>query len=392
MPEPVALVLAGGGARGAYEAGALSVLLPELERRGQRPSIVVGTSVGALNAAFAAANAHRSVPDVVADARRIWGDVAYGDVLAPLLSPGTVARAAAYLAEALGVPRARLWSLLDPAPLRATLAERIDFGALRRNAGAGRVRAAVVATAARTNRSVVFCAGGAPARRHDPRRGIDYVPARLDVEHVLASAAIPALFPSVRVERPRAAAGWYLDGGTRLNTPVKPALELGAARVVVVAMSSPAPAEAGDERPDALAAAGQLLGGLLDDQLAGDVRTLATVNELVRAAGGEVPDPEGGRAKRVVPHIVVAPERPEVIGAIARATFAEHYAGVGGTLHHPDLSALGHAVAGGTDAAHGELLSYLLFAPEFTRALLDLGAEDARRWLTATHPDDIWDV
>src|SRR3954452_12762547 len=302
--EPVALVLAGGGARGAYEAGALSVLLPELERRGQRPSIVVGTSVGALNAAFAAASAHRSVPEVVDDARRIWGDVDYGDVLAPLLSPGTLARAAAYLGEALGVPRARLWSLLDPAPLRATLLERIDFGRLRANGDAGRVRAGIVATAARTNRSVVFCAGGTPARRHDDRRGIDYVEARLEAEHVLASAAIPAVFPAVRVDQPPGSEGWYLDGGTRLNTPVKPALELGAARVVVVAMSSPAPADAGDLRPDALAAAGQLLGGLLDDQLAGDVRTLATVNELVRAAGGEVPDPDGGRTKRVVPHIV----------------------------------------------------------------------------------------
>ena len=349
--------------------------------------------MGALNAAFAAATADRPILEVVDQALRIWGDIAYGDVLAPLLSPGTFGRAAAYLGEALGVPRARLWSLLDPAPLRRTLAEHVDFPALRHNADAGAVRAAVVATAAGTNRSVVFCAGGAPDRRHDERRGIDYVPARLEVDHVLASAAIPALFPAVRVERPPAATGWYLDGGTRLNTPVKPALELGAARVVVVAMSSPAPAEAGDERPDALAGAAQLLGGLLDDQLAGDVRTLATVNELVRAAGGEVADPEGGRTKRVVPHIVVSPERPGAIGAIARRVFAEHYAGVSAALRHPDLGALGHAVAGGTDAAHGELLSYLFFAPEFTEALLELGAQDATRWLTATHDEDgLWDV
>ena len=66
IDRSVALVLAGGGARGAYEAGVLSVLAPELEKRRLRPRIVVGTSVGALNAAFLAANAHRPVPELIA--------------------------------------------------------------------------------------------------------------------------------------------------------------------------------------------------------------------------------------------------------------------------------------------------------------------------------------
>jgi NTE family protein len=73
MPdEKIALVLAGGGARGAYEAGALTVLLPELERRGQRPAMVFGTSVGALNAAFIAATAHLPTEQVAQAAIEIW--------------------------------------------------------------------------------------------------------------------------------------------------------------------------------------------------------------------------------------------------------------------------------------------------------------------------------
>src|SRR3954447_3776838 len=101
--QRIALVMAGGGARGAYEAGALTVLLPELERRGQRPRIVVGTSVGALNAAFVAATAHSPVDEVIEPAIAVWAQIRYRDVLAPLASPAAAARLAGYLGEALGI-------------------------------------------------------------------------------------------------------------------------------------------------------------------------------------------------------------------------------------------------------------------------------------------------
>src|SRR3954451_4239071 len=114
--EPVDLVLAGGGARGAYEAGALSVLLPELERRGQRPSIVVGTSVGALNAAFAAASAHRPVEEALAKAVEMWETLHWRDVLAPLVSPRGLIRSLRYLGRLLWVKRPRIDSLLYTDP------------------------------------------------------------------------------------------------------------------------------------------------------------------------------------------------------------------------------------------------------------------------------------
>ena len=155
--------------------------------------------------------------------------------------------------------------------------ERIDFDQLAGNIEAGWLdSAAVVASSALTGRSVVFHAG-LPSPPADNRRGIDYVATALAEEHVLASAAIPAVFPAVHVERPRAARGWYFDGGIHLNTPIKPALELGAERVVVVAVSpiAPGPASlAGERRPDALVAAGQILIGILDNQLIADVHTL----------------------------------------------------------------------------------------------------------------------
>ena len=115
--ERIALVLAGGGARGAYEAGALSVLLPFLEERGERPTVVVGTSVGALTAAFVAGTAHKPARAATAEAIERWTAGEKGDVLGPVVLkqvPLTAARAVGSLVPGLGTT---LLSLLDPQPL-----------------------------------------------------------------------------------------------------------------------------------------------------------------------------------------------------------------------------------------------------------------------------------
>src|SRR5213078_4908205 len=100
---------------------------------------------------------------------------------------------------------------------------------------------AVATTSALTGRTVVFHAGGREPE-HDSVRQIDYVATKLDGTHIRASGAIPGLFPAVLVDAPEHARGWYFDGGTRLNTPIKPALELGAERLVVIGLNSIAPA------------------------------------------------------------------------------------------------------------------------------------------------------
>src|SRR5437763_16913884 len=85
MPDAIGLVLAGGGARGAYEAGVLRALLPALAERGERPGIVIGTSVGALNAAYLATNADEDAPTLAEKVRKEWLSISYSDVLEPLL-------------------------------------------------------------------------------------------------------------------------------------------------------------------------------------------------------------------------------------------------------------------------------------------------------------------
>jgi NTE family protein len=400
MSEPgtaVALVLAGGGARGAYEVGALSVLLPELERRGQRPRILLGTSIGALNAGFLAAQAHLPADEVMQAARTIWERVQWEQVARGPLSGASLRRVWQALCQVLGVGGARVESLLDPRPLHATLRSWIDFAQVEANVRAGRVDVAgVVATSVLTGRSVVFHRG-AESPRSDDRRGIDYVATCLREEHVLASSAIPAVFPAVRVAEPERARGWYYDGGTRLNTPIRPALDFRADRVVVVALNAVGgdrpDALAGEDRPDALVGISQVLTGIFTDQLVADVQTLATVNRVLGGAAAYTDrTPTEGRA-RAVPYVVVAPQRRDAIARCALAVVRELDATAGSVLRHRDIAALARVVDGDADVRHADLLSLLLFTPEFSRALIALGQDDAHHWLATPHDlDDLWQV
>jgi NTE family protein len=361
--------------------GALSELLPELERRGEAPTVLVGTSVGAFNAAFLAANAHRPAAEAVADGIGFWEELGWTDSLAPFgaLGDGPIRRR--LLAQALGVRRPRVHGLLDPTPLIATLDRLVSFDQVERNVADGTLDSVAVATnSAHSGRTVVFHAGGQSPER-DSVRQIDYVGARLTSAHVRASGAIPGLFPAVHVDSPERARGWYFDGGTRLNTPIKPALELGADRVVVIGLNSVAagPEElAGPRRPDVYEGGAQVMQALLIDRLSDDMRELAAEN---------VPD---GDDHRLIPYVFVAPQKRDEIGAIAARVWNDNYSGLRGLLHDRDLSLLGRFLAGGDDAAHGELLSALFFSPEFARELVALGRRHAREWLDAAPGGDPW--
>ena len=376
----VALVMSGGGARGAYEMGALSVLMPELERRGERPTIVVGTSVGAFNAAFLAGNAHRPAEQAVADGIRFWHEIGWRETLEPVGALGHEPVRRRLLAQLLGVRRPRVHAVLDPTPLESTLDRLVSFEQVARNVSEGALESVAVATtSALTGRTVVFHAGGGSSPQRDEVRQIDYVATPLTAEHVRASGAIPALFPAVHVRSPERARGWYFDGGTRLNTPIKPAIELGADRVVVIGLNSiePGPSQlAGPHRPDVYEASAQVMQALIIDRLADDMRELAAEN---------VPD---GDDHKVIPYVFVAPQKRDELGEIASRLWRERYSGARGLLRDRDLALLGRFVAAGDGPSHGELLSFLFFAPEFAEELVELGQRHARDWL-AENPD-VW--
>jgi NTE family protein len=389
----VALVLAGGGARGPYEVGALAELLPALEQR-ERPQILLGTSVGAINVAFLAANAAAPMAQIIADGLSLWRSVRFGQVLRPLVSVSEVARLGGYLGEVLGVRGARADSLLDPSPLTATLNDMIAFRQIHQNVEQGHLlAAAVVASSGATNLSVVFHDGG-PHPPPDRRRGIEYVSTTLNEAHVRASAAIPLLFPAVAVQT-HGARHWYFDGGTRLNTPIKPAIELGAGRVIVVALNSLAPRSLPrhERRPDALDGAGQIIQAVLVDPLVNDVHTLASINQMLADdSAAKVAAHERRTGRRRIPYILVAPQDPGEIGRVAAEVYERHFSSPLDLVRSPNLAGLGRLLSAGSSADHGELLSYLFFAEAFADRLIELGRRDAARWLRETHDEGHWQL
>ena len=380
----VGLVLAGGGARGAYEAGVLTELLPWLEARGQRPTVLVGTSVGGLNAAYLAATAHLPAAESAEGLVALWGRVTQDRVIQPIVlhqSPRTVLR---YAAELVGVPGIRLTALLDPSPLRATVGEWLDWEAVHANVASGVVDAlAVVATSVETERAVVFVEGREEGELQDATL-VDYVAGPLGVDEVLASAAIPVFFPAVHVARERARSGYYFDGGTRLNTPVKPALDLGVDRVAVVATHAPFRRReqlTGSRRaPDFADGAFELIQATLVDPLINDLRTLGKINLLAERLG-----PERAAPYRAIPYLFAGPPETGRLGAVVDDVFQEHFAGLSGAARSLDV-ALVTRLVGGAGASHAELLSYLFFQPEFSGAAVAAGREDARAALGAGDP------
>ena len=309
--------------------------------------MIVGTSAGALVAAYLVANWHRPAKEAIEDELSFWRDLRFGDVLAPLMAVGGATRFMRYVGEFLPVSIIHAPSLLHPEPLPQTLEKLVDFDQLGENIREQRLALGVVAAPAYGNRSVVFHQGGMPRHREDRLRGIEYVATpRLELEHILASSAIPTLFPAVRVTTPEPAAGWYYDGGSRLNTPIKPALWLGAKRVIVIALNSVAPSctPAPEHQPDFYVGAAHLLHAALGDPLAQDIRTLANTNALI-AAGltatngrsrnhrptvrrrqpGGLAEPVQPVPVQPVPYIFIAPEDPSAIGEIARRVYRKHY-------------------------------------------------------------------
>jgi NTE family protein len=391
--ERVGVVLMGGGARGAYEAGALSVLGPALERRGQRPTIFVGSSVGAINAVAMASMGHLSADEAARRGVERWSHAVKASVLRPLLAQQVPRLAARYAARLAAPRRVRVKSILDPTPLGPSLRRWIDWRNLHRNVGSRLVESvAVTATDATTGRTVAFVERSGRGVGHRSH-AIEYLPTQLTVEHLLASSAMPMLFPAVAVDGPSSDRAWYLDGSTRLHNPLKPALDLGTERLVVIGTT---PLKRGTDTParQPALAAGALcvLNGLLEDSLYDDVRALANVNQFFAAvrpgteAAVRFRRARGKPPYREVPYLLIAPSRQGAIADVAAAVFDACYRGRR-ALRSPDLPLLARAL-GDSGPMLYELLSYFLFDSDFTAELIEMGRRDAHRVLASAKDDE----
>jgi NTE family protein len=253
----------------------------------------------------------------------------------------------------------------------------------------------VVATSLSRGRPVAFVdtRGPLPAARGSGE--LEFMRVRIRGEHVRASAAIPLLFPPVEVTRPHAARDHYIDGGTRLNTPIKPALALGAERVIVVGFEPFDGTRAQEpkrrERPRISDVAANVVDGLLVDQVGDDIHRMVAINSFFaeHASRGSSRAARAYRRSRGRPpyrrvsYALVAPETRGEIGRIAERVFERRYGGLRGLLS-PDYPLLSRLL-GGRTRSRGELLSFLLFDREFVGELIEAGRRDARRWLDR-HP------
>ncbi len=388
------MVVAGAGARGAYEAGALSVLLPALEAAGQRPTVFVGTSAGAINAAgfaslinYGAAEASRRVLD-------LWRSIDAGCVYRPVPLGATVALTSSIADVLRGRPRPPI-GLLDTAPLWSTLDRLIPWGQIHENLRHGELLEAVAvsATTEADHRTRMFVAQS-PASTlpsPDPDRGIDYRDVQLGSRHVIASSAMPVVFPAVLVDDHQDGPTWYRDGGLRLNTPIKPALVLGANRVVIVATSPKdldLPPPVGHPVAPAPGVSGglsQVMHAVLADRMIEDLQTLRIRNQQ---ATGPVHQPPASTAvgspvaeSERIPYLFAGPETSGTLGDLAAEVIA------GGRGRHRGLLAWVRALPRTLFAREHErceVLSYLLFDPDFIAGAIELGERDARRALDST--------
>lgn len=394
MGARTALVLSGGGARGAYEAGVIRWIREELPRAlGHQPrlDILSGTSIGAVNACFLAATADDPAAQGAA-LTDVWRGLRLEEVFH--WSALRLAALPAYAWRQLRATRLRhvTWRLSDflyPEALARVVHERIDWGRLHRNVRAGHLDALTVsATDLGTGRAVVFVQSNdeLPEWSRDPM--VEVRAREIGPEHALASGAIPLLFRPVAIED-----SWFTDGGVRQNTPLSPAIRLGADRVLVIGLrhegrAARAPRLHPAEAPTTAAQLGRLLNALLLDHTDYDLDRLRRLNALIER-GEQAFGPgfaerlaalsarEMGAPLRRVRDLVIRPSRD--IGALAR----DHAERRVRRLRPGTLAArlLRRAAADAEAAADGaaDLASYLLFDGEFAEDLIALGFEDARR-------------
>ena len=372
------LILSGGGARGAYEVGVLEYIFTEFQDpQGRFPTVdlISGTSVGAVNGAFLASHIE-DIPNAMKHIVRLWTDLALPDVLGFGLR-----QAAGLYRVVLGGAQAR--GIFDPASLSAIVGKNIEWRRLRRNIRTGALQALTVSTTrVGTGQPVVFV-DAAPGLGIPQSLGLHALVrrARIGQHHVLASAAIPLVFPPVSIGNEI-----HCDGGLRLNTPMGPSVHLGMNRLLVIGLSTPHDgarrAVRDGQYPGAPFMLGKVLNAFLLDHVNSDLLEVERINDYlrdgIRAYGPDFVSRINAAAKargalaprRLLSALVL---RPSIdIGQVASEYLASHRVRFGKSLGRAFITLLD--VGAGADA---DLASYLLFDGAFARTLIEMGRRDA---------------
>ncbi len=357
------LILSGGGARAAYQVGVLKAvadLWPEPE---ENPfQVIVGTSAGAINAVSLACGAvhfKRSVQQL----EQVWQNFSTNKVYRTDW-PGVMRQAARFTrTHLLGLGRGQVpLALLDNEPLHELLSNELDFSGISLAIARRKLKAVgITAFSYQDAQSMTFYQSRGtvlPWQRYR-RQGI---PMRLGLEHLLASASIPLLFPPVRL-----GSGFYGDGAVRQTAPISPALHLGANRILVVGVNSRLQEQA-DFRlqlraPTLAQISGHLLNSTFTDNLDSDLELLERLNQL----GALVPQEYHHLQEGLAPVEVLVIQPSQIIDDIAVRHRHQLPSSIRTFLRGP----------GATRSTGGGVLSYLLFEKDYCAELIELGYQDA---------------
>lgn len=384
------LVLTAGGARGAYHAGVLKRIseIPALQGKPSPFKIVTGASAGAINgAAIAAHSANISQGSKLLV--RLWSNLKFSQVMR--YDPAALAHTGmqAVVDFALGgiIGAGRLQSFVDATPLRHFLESHLDFSGIPEAIQRGHLYAlGVTATGYHSGKAFTFIQGqnGHPLWNKSRRVALK---TNLNIDHILASAAIPLVFQPVALKAGESVA-YFGDGAMRLTTPLSPAIRLGATRLLAIGVRSQESADSllraelsTDEdyvvelqRPPLSQICGTLMNAIFLDHLDADVDHLNRMNEFVAAYKAlEASIPKELRSTAQVVSEPMRSIKPLVISPSADIAI------IAKTLQHRIPKSIRYLMdgLGQPDARSADLSSFLLFDAAFTRELIELGYHDA---------------
>lgn len=363
--EKIGLILTGGGARAAYQVGVLKAIAEFMPHRAHMPfNVICGTSAGALNAVTLAINA-RHFRKGVRYLLNIWNNAHVSDIYRSDVL-GVVNNSARWifglLLSVLGSNRLNRVSMLDNRPMRNFLEQTLPCELIQQQIDAGLVHAvSVTASGYGSGHSVTFYQGAPEIKPWKRARRIG-MPTQINTQHLLASSALPFMFPAIHVNRE-----FFGDGSMRQIAPISSALHLGAERVLVVGVGHGASEDdlkraKIDNYPSLAEIAGHALDSIFIDGLEVDLERLQRINRTMSMIPEEL---RGRTSLRHVEALVITPSQP--LEKIAERHVSQ--------LPWPIRMLL--RLVGVMRGSGANLVSYLLFEKHYCRALIDLGYQDA---------------